>query len=217
MNINAIVTNACNSNKKILLAIVILPLIVVVIGYYFISDVKTEPIHIDNTTETESSESFINVDIQGAVKTPGVYKLKSESRVTELLSLAGGLSDSVNFQKVSKELNLAAKLEDSDKIYIPFDWEDDIIIKDLKVSTYPLPKENVAATGDSQNVSVDTHSGKININTAANSDIDSLPGIGPVYLQKILTNRPYKTFEDLTAKSGIPVTTLNKLKDLISF
>lgn len=209
MNISAIITSAYYSNRKILLAITIVPLIVIVIGYYFISDAKTEPIYIDKTAEAEIIESFINVDIQGAVKNPGLYKLKSESRVADLLSIAGGLSDSVNFQKVSKELNLAAKLEDSDKIYIPFDWEDELVPKDLKVSVYPLPKENVVA--------VDTSSGKININTAANSDIDSLPGIGPVYLQKIVANRPYKTFVELTAKSGVPVATLNKLKDLISF
>jgi len=56
----------------------------------------------------------------------------------------------------------------------------------------------------------------ININSASISELDTLIGIGEVTAKKIVDNRPYISFEDLTSKAGISNTTVLKLKDLIT-
>jgi len=69
--------------------------------------------------DKEETSSEIVVDIQGAVIKPGVYTLKSNSRMVDVLSKAGGLSEDADRDWVEKNLNLAKKAQDGVKIYIP--------------------------------------------------------------------------------------------------
>ena len=55
-----------------------------------------------------------------------------------------------------------------------------------------------------------------NLNQASFADLDSLPGIGPVYAQKIISGRPYQSITDLLNRKIIPISAYNKIKDLIS-
>lgn len=147
---------------------------------------REEGIEILPVEEGESGDIF--VDIQGAIEKPGVYQLPAGSRINDLLIKAGGLSGEADRDWVAKTLNLAEKLVDGAKIYIP------------KIG------ERVARA----------KTGKININTASKSELETFPGIGPVYAQRIIENRPYQKIEDLLNVPGIGPKTLEKIKDKIT-
>lgn len=141
----------------------------------------------------------IRVDIGGAVFRPGVFELENEARVQEALILAGGLSSSADRSWVAKNLNLAAKLADGAKIYIPQTGE-----RTLGGLT---PTVFDGSGGDPS---------KININNASEGELDRLPGIGPVSAQKIITGRPYQSIDDLISKKIIGASTFTKIKDQIT-
>lgn len=138
----------------------------------------------------------IVVDVSGAVVSPGVYTLDLGSRVKDALISASGLSSDANRDWVSKNLNLASKLNDGSKIYIPSKGE---------VSLRETNSAGVVST-----------SGLININSASPSELDGLPGIGPATAQKIIDNRPYASIEDLTSKKVVSSKIFEKIKDRIN-
>lgn len=139
-------------------------------------------------------EGTIWVDLAGAVMQPGVYELPSGSRYKDLLARAGGLSAGADREWVEKNLNLAEKLEDSAKVYIPSQNE---------------TTSNVA--GESTVVS-----GKININTASLSELDTLWGIGEVRAKDMVDNRPYSSIDELLSKKVIPSNVFEKIEDEIT-
>src|SRR3989344_3296713 len=69
------------------------------------------------------SESYIQVDVSGAVNNPGVHKLTSGARVEEAIAAAGGLSGYADQNFISKSLNRSQKISDGIKIYIPFEGD----------------------------------------------------------------------------------------------
>lgn len=142
-------------------------------------------------------ESLITVDIEGAVSNPGVYKLKVGSIIQDGLVAAGGLSIEANRDFVSKNINLAVRLTDGQKIYIP------------KVGESALPSVQGSST-------TTTISGLININVALESELDTLSGVGPVTAGKIINNRPYATIEELTSKKVVSQKVFEQIKDKIT-
>ncbi len=150
-----------------------------------------------------SSGSFakIKVDVEGEVLHPGVYDLDLNSRVQDALIAAGGLSSTADRNYVNRTINLAQKIADGAKIYIPK-------IGEAAVSN--------SAAGSAVTTSVSNTSGPISINSATAQELDSLPSIGPVTAQKIIDNRPYNTIDDLVAKKAVGKATFEKIKDLIS-
>jgi competence protein ComEA len=138
--------------------------------------------------------SDVYIDIKGQVAKPGVYILKSDNRIQDVINLAGGfLSDAE-----TKSVNLAQKLTDEMVIYVPKKGE---------------IESNVVPT--SQQGSVE----KLNINSADVADFDSLPGIGPSKAKNIIEFRDsqggFKSIEELKEVNGIGESTFEKLKDLI--
>ncbi|OGH02188.1 MAG: hypothetical protein A2798_03610 [Candidatus Levybacteria bacterium RIFCSPHIGHO2_01_FULL_37_17] len=148
------------------------------------------------TVESLQAEAEIAVDIEGAVVKPGVYKLKSGSIVQEALIAAGGASEDADREWMAKNLNLALKLTNGQKIYIPKLGETGTIsvIQDVESNSTAL----------------------ININTASSSELDTLPGIGPVTSTKIIDNRPYNSINDLLDKKIVGQSTFEKIKDKIT-
>src|SRR3990167_11457681 len=65
----------------------------------------------------------ISVDVSGAVINPGVYQLDESKRIEDAVLAAGGLTETANGEYVSKYLNMAQKLSDGMKIYIPLAGE----------------------------------------------------------------------------------------------
>ncbi|MFH1289635.1 MAG: ComEA family DNA-binding protein [Patescibacteria group bacterium] len=137
-------------------------------------------------------EEMIFVDLAGAILKPGVYELPFGSRYKDLLSRSGGLSASADRDWVEKNINLAEKLEDGIKVYIPSKKETEDVGEVAGAST------------------------KININTASQSQLESLPGIGEVRAVKIIEERPYSTVEDLKIKKIIPDGVFEDIKNKIS-
>lgn len=140
----------------------------------------------------EESET-IWVDLAGAVMKPGVYELPSDSRYKDLLARSGGLSAEADRDWLGKNLNLAQKLEDGQKVYIPF-------LSEIE--------GEVAGAGS---IVAD----KININTASASELDSLWGIGEARARAIIDNRPYSSIDELLAKKVIPANVFEEIKDEI--
>lgn len=138
--------------------------------------------------------SSIWIDVSGAVEKPGVYQLDSEARVKDVLVVAGGLSSKADREYVSQSLNLAEKLIDGQKIYIP---------------------EKTVSSGEYL-VSGGIKNNKINVNKASASELMELSGIGEVRAQAIIDGRPYRAIEDLVARKIIPASVFEKIKTKIS-
>jgi competence protein ComEA len=146
----------------------------------------------------------ITVDIEGAVLRPGVYKLPKDARAQDVLIKAGGMSEKADRVQVAKALNLASKLIDGGKIYIPFVGD-----------TLAVSQSGVSG-GAGQSVMGDSTSGLININSASPNELDTLSGVGPATAEKIISNRPYEKIEDLVSKKAVGQAVFDKIKDKIS-
>ena len=170
---------------------------------------------------TESSvpittEPKIKIDVAGAVVNPGVYELLKDVRVEEALSAAGGLAEGADREWVSKNLNLATKLYDGNKLYIPKVGESE------KVSG--VVSEVETPVGQSEPASDTPLAGggcsRVNINTASVATLDEcLSGIGPAYAQRIIEYREahggFKSIGEIQEISGIGPKTFEKIKDQI--
>jgi len=145
------------------------------------------------------AQKSISVDVSGAVNTPGVYKLNDGDRIEEAIKLAGGFSKEANSEYISKNLNLAQKLIDGTKIYIPFEGS--------------TPPSGSADYGQVSGAAIVI--GKININTASQSELEALSGVGPVTASKIISARPYSTVEELISKKAVGKAVYEKIKDSV--
>lgn len=161
--------------------------------FLFRGSTPDDDIEIISASQGEVLQGKIVVHVDGAVERPGVYELTSESRVSDAVSASGGLSQEADMSRI----NLAAKVADGQKIYIPKVGED------VKGSTSIT--STTSTTGD-----------LININTASESQLDTLPGVGPVTAQKIIASRPYSQPEDLLVKKAVGQSTFEKIRDLIT-
>lgn len=175
--------------------------LVLIIGGIFSSGLFNEPKTYpkESLSSSKQANSQIKVDVSGAVNRPAVYSLSSNSRVEDAIKAAGGFSASASAEFVTKMLNLSAKLVDGQKIYIPFIGE--------RQGGGTAVLGTSAATG-----SVGT---KIGINSASQSELESLPGVGPATASKITSLRPYSEILDLKTKKAVSNSVFEKIKDLV--
>lgn len=152
-------------------------------------------------------EDKIQVDVAGAVVNPGVYALPSKARVKDAITMAGGFSDKANAEWIAKNLNLAAKLSDATKIYVPFEGED--ITTSTTGNTSSVLSSGVVS-GQAGNT------GLININTASQSQLEGLSGVGPVTAQKVIANRPYSSVDDLLTKKVVGQSVFGKIREQVA-
>lgn len=174
--------------------------IVLILGGTFVTNSKSSPKEFPKESIVSENKRDLMVDVSGAVEQPGVYKLGSEARIEDAIEAAGGFHEQANILFISKYLNLAQKLGDGMKIYVPFVGEKDT---DLAVS------QNVAGVSAS---SVKL----VNINLASQNDLEALPGIGPTTAGKIISNRPYQSVDDLFNKKIVGKAVFTKIKDQLS-
>lgn len=174
---------------------------------------------LDGNNSIPGTVITVKVEAAGSVIKPGVYELKDGSRISDLLDAAGGLNNFADKGYVSRSISLAEPIVDGEKVYIPKIGENDVPL----ALTQPLPSSQKVSSSSSPSTSqkpistTKTTSKQININSASSDDLDTLPGIGPAYSQRIISNRPYKNFDDLYSKTRISMKLLEKLKDLIRF
>jgi len=210
MDENSLPGRVINLIERFQLPLILGFLGVILIGVGFLVPHLTQPQKKEitlNSAETKSSKfagqnkeasaKKIVVDVAGAVKNPGVYNLKEDSRTSDALSAAGGLADQADQGWVAKNINLAAKLSDGQKVYIA-----------------ALGEQVDSSIGDVAGTS--TTNSIININSASESQLDTLPGIGPVTANKIIAGRPYKAISDLLSKKIVGQSTYAKIKDKIT-
>ncbi|MEW4353455.1 helix-hairpin-helix domain-containing protein [Streptococcus pneumoniae] len=155
-------------------------------------------------TEEVEATTTLTVDVKGAVKNPGIYELKTGSRVNDAIEAAGGLSAEAE----SKSVNLAQKLTDEGVVYVASVGEE-------------VPRVSGQAPGDTKALGASaSESGKVNLNTADLAALQTISGIGQKRAQDILdyreANGKFKSVEDLKNVSGIGAKTLEKLKDYVT-
>ena len=121
------------------------------------------------------SINYLTVDVSGAVRNPGVYKFAEGSRIEDAIKEAGGLIEQADLTLSS--INRASKLQDGQKISIPYKHE----------AVPPTPIQT-----SSSNSQAPSNSGKININTASIVELMTLRGIGEKTAQKIEARRKEK-------------------------
>ncbi len=154
---------------------------------------------------TPASKSKVMIDVSGKVLKPGVYSFDEGARLQDALIAAGGVSSSADRSYVSKRLNLAQKITDGAKLYIPAigETEDEAV---LTSNTFV----NDMGIDIPSNVN-----DSININSASFETLDTLPKIGPITAQKIINGRPYGTIDELVSKSILTQKTLDGIRDKI--
>ncbi len=210
-----------SKKQKIILGIII-AIIVGFVCYYVYAreEVNTSSIDLENNIDkqekTEEKEQFsddrIVVHISGAVNKEGVVELKVDSRISDAIDKAEGVREDASIE----DINLAYKLEDGMKIYIPTRQEKE----DKKEETYVTTQSGVTTVQEERREETNNQNTKVNINTATQTQLETLPGIGPSTAIKILEYRKekgkFKKIEDLKEVSGIGEAKFNKVKELIS-
>ena len=154
-----------------------------------------------DSKEEATHDSIKKVYISGEINKPGVYQIKDGDRLEDLINEAGGLTDKAS----EKTLNLAQRLDDQMKIYIPNIDEENSL-------------ENIDPN-QAANISASSKSDLINVNTASKEELMSLPNIGDKRADAIIEYRSANKFEkieDIKNVTGIGDKFYEALKDLIT-
>ena len=149
-------------------------------------------------TETSAgAPTVLVVDVVGAVRRPGLYRLAQGARIADAVSRAGGATPKADLALI----NLAAPLADGEQVVVP------------RRGTGPAAAGAASPGGDPSG-------GPVHLSTATLEQLDSLPGIGPVTAQKILDYRQqhgaFTSVDELDAVPGIGPARLDQLKDLVA-
>jgi competence protein ComEA len=170
----------------------------------------------------------IKVDVSGEIAKPGVYELTEGERVEDLIKLAGGLKKDAD----RAGINLALKLKDEAKVVVPSKLSPKPQSATNSLISSPskaLPKNagttpQVADSGTQKVVSRSTKkqppANPVSVNGASESELQSIPGIGPSMAQKIVayrnTNGPFAAIEDLRKVKGMGEKLFDKIHEWIT-
>ena len=159
-------------------------------------------------SKNEEEEDMIIVHITGEVKKPGVVKIKQGSRIEDVISAVGGLTENADISNV----NLAYIVEDGVKIKIPSVNEDDNTDEYISSDS----GKNVIISDEKKEKA---NTIIVNINTAPQTELEQLPGIGASIATRIIDyrnkNGKFKAIEDIKNVTGIGESKYEKIKDNI--
>jgi competence protein ComEA len=140
-------------------------------------------------------EGDLVVDVEGGVNAPGIHRIPAGSRVADALAAAGGYAASADLAAAAQTLNLAAAVVDGQQIYVPV------------VGEAPVGGGGGGADG------------LVNLNHASQSELEALPGIGPVTAEKIIAARdeqPFATLDELVTRDVLTARQLEQIADLVT-
>jgi competence protein ComEA len=120
--------------------------------------------------ESDRAANGIVVDVAGAVVRPGLHRLADGDRVGDAIAAAGGFAARADLDAASRSLNLAQSLADGAKVLVPA----------------------LGADGGERSAAV--RDGRIDLNQAGQTELESLPGVGPVTARKIMEARRERSF-----------------------
>jgi competence protein ComEA len=158
--------------------------------------VVLDPIAAGSGGDMTASGDGLVVDVAGAVRSPGLYRLAEGARVGDAIAAAGGFGPAVDTVAVSATLNLAAPLSDGQKLVVP-----------ARGATTTAP--SAGSTG----------SALVDVNHASQAELEALPGIGPATAQKIIAaraERPFATGHELLDRKLVGNATWEKIRDLVT-
>ena len=193
--------------KKLIFPTTII-ILYVILFLYFEDKINNIEIPIQEETiikeepqiEQEEPIKYIYVDIKGAIKKPGVYKLEENSRIIDAINISGGLLKTAN----TTYTNLSKILNDSEVIKI---YTNEEVKKLEKETPQELPKVEETPTIENK---------LININTASLEQLQTLNGIGESKAKSIVeyrtTNGNFKSIEEIKNVSGISESLYEKIK-----
>lgn len=141
--------------------------------------------------KSEKKDELLIVHVSGSVKRAGVYQLEKDKRIIDAIEKAGGMWEEAD----SDALNLAEKIKDGMKIYVPKKGEKPTTSTNLKSQSY------------------------IDLNLAEKEELMTLPGVGEKTADKIIAYReaqPFEKVEDLLKVSGFGKKKMEALKGLIA-
>lgn len=168
-----------------------------------LSSVVSGDVAVSETMEKVSEKILVHVC--GRVVKPGVYELEAGARVVEAVEEAQGFGEDA----ASESINLARKLSDGERIYIPSREE----------ASEAGGAELWYARNDSQGMSEEEKNDVININIADKEALMSLPGIGEAKADAIIDYRErsggFQSIEDIMLIPGIKEAAFAKIKDRI--
>lgn len=162
----------------------------VLMGWSVWQGKKEEEVKVEYI-QAEEERVWLWVDVGGAVERPGVYEIERGSRIKDGLIAAGGLADEADRDYVSKIINLASEVEDGEKIYIPFKGQEESVVMGMATNL-------------------------VNLNTASESELDTLWGVGEKRVGDIINGRPYKSVEDVIEKGVLTESIVEKNRELLT-
>lgn len=197
-----------NKKQKLLLGI-IGSIMLIFIGYYIINKTQNNSYvelekedmlyEFDNNTELEDK---IKVHIVGEVQKEGIIEIEKNARLADVIEEAGGITEEADLSKI----NLAYCVKDGQKIYIPNMEENLEEYITYEAGDGVLPEEDYKKNNE-----------KVNINTAKQTELETLSGIGPSTALKIINyrkeNGEFKNIEDLKNVPGIGDSKFEAIKD----
>jgi len=203
--------------KQKIAAICVIILVCLVLSLWESTPSKLEQSSVRSEQQAEEQEKpqGITVYVSGAVLNPGMYQIPAGSRAVEAIKMAGGMLEDANKDKV----NLAKKCKDGTQVNVPFlsakQKKEKAAATDYAVaaSGYQALPKNSLQSGSSQE-----KGSKINLNTAEQKSLESLPGIGPSIAKKILNYRAknkFTTIEEIMQIPGISTKKFNAIKELL--
>ena len=210
--------------KEVIIIIILFILFLIFGGFFLFSYVNKEEficnelsINKEKANE-DNDDKLINLEVKGEVKNPGVYSLKEDSIIKDVIELCGGFTSNAN----TNNINLSMKVKDEMVIFI---YKKSVYKKVNKVDTgcksngYDISKcvekkESIIESGNKNITSNETK--LININTASINELTTLSGIGKSKAEAIITYRQnnglFKSIEDIMKVSGIGKSTYEKFK-----
>jgi competence protein ComEA len=142
----------------------------------------------------------IVVDVEGGVQRPGIQRLFGGARVADAIVAAGGYAASADLLAAAASLNLAKPLADGEQVFVPV------------LGAAPASPLAAAVSGGGGGAA-----GLVNLNTATPEELEALPGIGTVTVQKIVAarqERPFASLEEAVERGVLNRGQLEQIREL---